>query len=243
MLVDEPGLVIVPTSEVGRFAIFTSAIAGTVKTEGTLLDLRCSASVSENINSSLREAFADHHAWVWIMGDDHVWGGDTLIRMLEILDDTTEADVLVPLVVRRNPPWHPVLAFSEGRFDEHGHPLYKTVQWEQLPSEGVLEVDVAGSAGMLIRRHVIDALEDPWFYSTPDEQGRQAILNEDFTFCRDVTNQGFRIFATVDCVLGHLGIFNVRPLFRQGRWGALTEFSTPEDQFRHMFMPVEYSDA
>jgi hypothetical protein len=31
----------------------------------------------------------------------------------------------------------------------------------------------------------------------------------------------------------------VRPLFHEGRWGALTEFSTMEDRFRHMFMPVE----
>ncbi len=37
--------------------------------------------------------------------------------------------------------------------------------------------------------------------------------------------------------MGHLGIFNVRPVRRGGRWGAMTEFSSPEEQFRHLFMP------
>jgi hypothetical protein len=40
-------------------------------------------------------------------------------------------------------------------------------------------------------------------------------------------------------VLGHLGNFNVRPMHNGERWGALTEFSTMDDKFRHVFMPVE----
>ena len=93
---------------------------------------------------------------------------------------------------------------------------------------------------MLIRREVIDALGDPWFYSTMDSEGRQVVLNEDVTVLHpDPREHGFRIFATADVSIGHLGIFNVRPLHHEGRWGALTEFSTMEDKFRHVFMPVE----
>ena len=36
---------------------------------------------------------------------------------------------------------------------------------------------------------------------------------------------------------GHIGVFNVRPMRRGGRWGALTEFSSPEERFRNLFMP------
>jgi hypothetical protein len=80
---------------------------------------------------------------------------------------------------------------------------------------------------------VIDAMRDPWFENTAGN-----ILNEDVHFCAKAKKLGFRIFASADVSLGHLGIFNVRPLYHGGRWGALTEFSTPDEQFRHMFMPV-----
>src|SRR5262249_40541247 len=89
------------------------------------------------------------------------------------------------------------------------------------------------SAGMLIRRDVIDRLGDPWFRSSGG-----VFLNEDVMFCQRARAQGFRVFATADVTMGHLGIFNVRPARREGRWGALTEFSSPEEQFRHMFIPV-----
>ena len=56
-------------------------------------------------------------------------------------------------------------------------------------------------------------------------------------FCRKVREAGFRVFASADHTMGHLGIFNVRPMRRGGRWGALTEFSSPEEQYRHLFMP------
>ena len=104
----------------------------------------------------------------------------------------------------------------------------------------MFEIDAAGSAGMLIRRRVIDSMEQPIFYSTLDAGGRQVVLNEDVTFCTRIRHEhGFRVFATADVVLGHLGIFNVRPMHNGERWGALTEFSTMDDKFRHVFMPVE----
>ena len=236
---ESPGTIALPTSEVGRFALFTVSIAGTQQPDGCYLDASCSASVTENLNGILRR-LRDQDEWVWVMGDDHVWASDTLMRMLETMDAYPEIDVLVPLCVKRNPPWHLVLFDEVGEQDEDGNPLFRPIPWERVPESGVFEVDSAGSAGMLVRRAVIDALGDPWFYSTMDTEGRQVVLNEDVTFCTRVRHEhGFRIFATADVAIGHLGIFNVRPLFHEGRWGALTEFSTMEERFRHMFMPVE----
>ena len=240
MLSESPGTLIVPTSEIGRFVLFTLALAGTHKPDDSLVSMQCSAAVTENINSAIRN-LRDDDRWVWIMGDDHVWDGSVLLDMLKVMDEHDEVDVLVPLVVKRNPPWHPVIVRSLGQVSDEGIPMFETIKWEEIPEEGLLEIDAAGSAGMLIRREVLDKLEDPWFFSTPDKNGRQALLNEDFTFCSYAKREaGARIFVTVDSVLGHLGVFNVRPLFRNGQWGALTEFSTPEEQFRHMLMPVEY---
>lgn len=91
---------------------------------------------------------------------------------------------------------------------------------------------------MLIRREALDLIGDPWFYSTPDKSGKGTIINEDITFCRNARSLGLRIFATSDVTMGHLGVFNVRPYHKDGRWGALTEFSSNDEQFRHLYMPV-----
>jgi hypothetical protein len=230
VIADAPGTIALPTSEIGRFAMFTVSLAGTRQPPDTHLSVMASASVTENLNQSIRD-LRDEDEWLWILGDDHVWEANCLIRLLEEMDRTPEADVLVPLVTKRNPPWHLVL-FHETDVIEDGMPAWRPFGWDEIPDSGVFEVDAAGSAGMLIRRHVLDAVGDPWFRSTGG-----VILNEDVTFCADVTRLGYRIFATADVTMGHLGIFNVRPLRREGRWGAMTEFSTPEEQFRQLFMP------
>jgi hypothetical protein len=238
---DSPGTIAIPTQEMQRFLLFTISLASTNQPPGCFLNAVASGSVTENLNTVFHQ-LRDDDRWVWIMGDDHCWPNDTLVRMLHTMDEHPEIDVLVPLVTKRNPPWHLVLFEETGERDEsyYSTPMFKPLEWEQVPASGVFEVDAAGSAGMLIRREVIEALEPPYFYSTTDLNGRGVVLNEDVTFCTRIRREhGFRIFATADCVLGHLGIFNVRPMHNGERWGALTEFSSMDDKFRHVFMPVE----
>jgi len=76
----------------------------------------------------------------------------------------------------------------------------------------VFPVDAAGSAGMLIKREVLDEMGDPWFYSTKDTEGRGVVLNEDVTFCTRARHEhGFTVYASADSTMGHIGIYNVRP--------------------------------
>jgi hypothetical protein len=228
-LADSPGTVAVPMSEIGRYAMFTVSLAGTRQPEGTALSIMASASVTENLNAVVRH-LNDQSEWVWIVGDDHVWENDALIRLLEATD-RTDADIMVPLVVKRNPPWHLVIFHEDGE-REDGLPRWRPFGWEEVPESGVFEIDAAGSAGMLIKRQVFEAIGDPWFHSSGG-----VVLNEDVMFCRDARAYGFGIFACADVTMGHLGIFNVRPFRRGGRWGALTEFSSPDEKFQHLFMP------
>lgn len=237
LLAESPGTIALPSAEIGRFAVFTVAIAGTQQPHNTFLNTMCSADVTENTNAIIR-GLRDEDEWVWLLGDDHVWPSETLMVMLRTLDDHPEIDVLVPLVAKRNPPWHLVVFHETGDMDEKGYPQFLPYRWDEIPTDGVFEIDAAGSAGMLIRRKVLDTLGDPWFYSTFDEKGRRINLNEDVLFCKRAREAGFRVFATADCTMGHLGIFNVRPAKRDGQWGCLTEFSSAEDQFRHLFMPT-----
>ena len=230
MLADAPGTIALPTSEIGRFTLFTISLAGTRQPTDTNLSVMAGASVVENLNSVIRHLRPEDQ-WVWILGDDHVWPSDTLMRLLEAMDDNLDADILVPLVTKRNPPWHLVVFHEAGQYDD-GVPRWKPYEWDEVPTHGLFEVDAAGSAGMLVRREVLDELGAPWFRSTDG-----VTLNEDVTFCADARRAGFRVFACADVAMGHIGIFNVRPAYREGRWGALTEFSSAQEQFRHLFMP------
>lgn len=230
LLSESAGTIALPTAEIGRFTMFMVSLAGTRQPENTHLSVMASASVTENLNAVIRQ-LRDEDEWVWILGDDHVWEHDCLLRLLDAMDANPEIDVLVPLVVKRNPPWHLVVFREAGEYED-GMARWAPFMWEEIPETGTFEVDAAGSAGMVVRREVLDRIGDPWFRSTGG-----VVLNEDVTFCSDARTHGFRVFATADVTMGHLGIFNVRPTRRGGRWGALTEFSSPEEQFRHLFMP------
>lgn len=230
MLAEAPGTIVLPTSEVGRFMLFTGSLAATQQPADTHLSIMASANVVENVNYSLR-ALREQDEWAWIIGDDHIWAPDCLMRLLRVMDDTPDADVLVPLVLKRNPPWH-LVVFHEAGVHDDGMPLWQPIPFEDIPEKGVFEVAAAGSAGMLIRREVLNEVGDPWF-----ENSNTTVLNEDVIFCSKARAAGFKVYATADVTMGHLGIFNVRPLYRNGRWGALTEFAAAEEQFRHLFMP------
>ena len=133
-LAESPCTLVIPTSEIGRFVLFTLALAGTVKPDNSLVSMQCSAAVTENLNSALRQLHPDHQT-VWIMGDDHVWDSSVLMDMLAIMDENPEVDILVPLVVKRNPPWHPVIVQSLGQVSDEGIPMFETVKWEDIPEK------------------------------------------------------------------------------------------------------------
>ncbi len=230
-LIGSAGTIAVPTQEIGRFTLFTVCLYGTERPVLTNLAIRASVSVTENLNSVIRD-LRDDDMWLWVLGDDHSWEPDALVRMLVTMDENPDIDVLVPLVVKRNPPWHLVVFHETDDVNEDGVQAWLPYRWDEVPETGVFEIDAAGSAGMLIRRATLDAIGDPWFGSTTG-----MVLNEDVIFCQKARDLGFRIFATADVSMGHIGVFNVSPRYRDGRWGAMAEFSSPEEQYRHLFMP------
>lgn len=224
-------------AEIGRFAAFTMALCGTLQPPGCHLSIMASASVTENLNSSIR-TMPDESEWMWILGDDHTWANDCLMQMLHILDEADHVDILVPLVLKRSPPFQPVVFHRDDSLADpripgsEDMPTFRPYHWDELPAAGLFEIDACGSAGMLVRRRVLDAMEEPWFRSTGG-----VILNEDVTFCLDARELGFHIYATADIVMGHLGIFNVQLHQHEGRWMPKLGFSTSDEQFRDAFLP------
>lgn len=201
--VEQGGTIGVIASELARYSDFCAALAILLKPPDARLIWTKAADVVGNSNTIFRNVMGE---WVWLLGDDHVFEPDCLLRLL-----AHDVDIVVPLVLMRTPPYAPVVTNRQmDDLDEHGNISYEIAF--DLPASGLHEVQTAGSAGMLVRRHVIEAMPDPWF----ETDGRG--LNEDFTFCRKAREAGFRIWCDVDTPMGHIAPHTVWPDFRDGAW-------------------------
>ena len=187
-----PGTIIVASGDLARYPGFTVSLLHLLRPPGTAWRFQVGLNVAASLNQGIRDMTGE---WVWIMGDDHILPPDTLARLLQ-----HNKDVIVPVCVRRKPPFVPVI-FKEPR---EGDPEWKFPpwKWSELPaSGGVHRIHVAGSAGMLIRRHVLEKVGDPWF-----EVGQQDSqqLNEDSYFCTKLAKLGIPLHVDLDTWIGHI---------------------------------------
>jgi hypothetical protein len=204
----KPGLIGVVAGDLSRYSEFNISLCAAIAASplGSELVYTRGVDVSGNCNEIIRKVLSLEKAdWVWILGDDHTFEQGLLLRMLEGVY-SEDLDLLVPHVLKRTPPWPPVVYSHQ---DEHG--WYVAAN---LPREGLTRIHAAGSAGMLIRRRVLEALEDPWFRPAPDAAG----LNEDLYFCQQVREAGFELWCDPALPMGHIAVHSVRPTYGEGGW-------------------------
>ena len=204
-----PGVICVASGELSRYPSFADSMIQLLRPRGTHVMWNCGLNVAANFNLAIRSMLANPlYQWAWIMGDDHEFDPTTLLRLLD-----REQDILVPLVVRRQPPFIPVLFKEEQPDTPYGQ--FPPHWWHEIPAHGLHEVHVAGSAGMLIRRNVLESMEDPWF-----EAGRMGrdLTNEDTWFCKKAQQLGFRIFADCDVQMYHWTPMALVPLRTPKGW-------------------------
>jgi hypothetical protein len=191
------GTIGVCSGELTRYADFPIALMHTQTPPGTKLYWAKGVNVVENMNAMVRAMEGD---WLWMIGDDHVFDFDILARLLE-----HNVDVVVPLCLKRTPPYDPVVYSHQNDRGEY-------VGSMDLPEHGLVEVYASGTAGMLVRRRVFEKLGDPVFSTGPHG------LNEDLTFCARLRDAGVKIWCDVDAPLGHIGPISVWPKFEDGEW-------------------------
>jgi len=154
------------------------------------------------------EMEADYILW---LDSDMVFRPDTLERMMAVMDDHPEIDVLSGLYFRRGHPFTPVL-FKTLEVNKEG-----TLDWsdyEELPDE-LFEIAGCGFGCVLMRTDMlldIAAKEEGGRWFTPI-----ADAGEDCAFCIRARREGYRIFCdpTVDC--GHMAYTPVTKNF----WKAM----------------------
>ena len=189
---------------VGSLARYTALFASLEKLKapkGTKLIFAEGPEVARNCNTMVDQMSGE---WLWIMGDDHRFGPDILIKLLE-----RKRDIVVPLVLRRQPPFETVLY---KKMVSDGAPNEK-YQLSDLPSGGLLEVDAAGSAGMLVRQEVFGVLPRPWFEF-------QRHTSEDVGFCVNARAAGFKVHADLDQTMTHITPCEIEPVRSDGKWTA-----------------------
>lgn len=204
-----PGTIAVLADEVSRFSRFGLALAALTMPVGTHIVYGIGRNIAEQTNRIIRDMHGD---WVWLQGDDHVFHPDLLMKLL-----AHDVDVVAPFVLMRHHPFLPVVFSSEVEDGQHVR-----MDFTDIPDGGLIEVHAAGSAGMLIRKHVLDAIGDPWLEFTPLAGG---VLGEDLSLCRKIRAAGFPIHVDLGSAIGHLSIVAAWPAYVDGQWCAQIDFN------------------
>ena len=129
---------------------------------------------------------------------DMVFTPDTLERMMKVLDEHPEVDVLSGLYFRRGHPFTPVL-FSRLGIDENG--LLDFADYNDIPDE-LFEIAGCGFGCVLMRTDMlldIAAKEGGGVWFSP-----MANAGEDCAFCIRARENGYKICCDPSIDLGHM---------------------------------------
>ena len=142
------------------------------------------------------EMDADYILW---LDSDMVFPPDTLERMMKVLDEHPEIDVLTGLYFRRGAPFTPVL-FSKLEVNDEGVLEFDDVP--ELPNE-LFEVAGCGFGIVLMRTEMlldIAAKEGGGMWFSPI-----ANAGEDCAFCIRARENGYKIYCDPSIEAGHMG--------------------------------------
>jgi hypothetical protein len=186
------GTVGLAVQDTGRFTAFTEAMRALQTPPDTHVLWRYGSHIVNGMNWLADNMVGD---WLWLMGDDHSFDPHLLLRLLD-----HNVDVVVPVCLMRQQPFLPVVRVNDNN---------DVLDLAKLkPSDGLVEIHSAGSAGMLIRKPVLDKLKAVFpgrvFEENPD-------VSEDFLLCRRIRELGFSIHCDLGSRLGHLAVVGVWP--------------------------------
>lgn len=193
------GVIGIATGSIGRYRTFDKCLYKMEMPEGSFIDWQEGPHIASNFNNMVRTTLAGDYEWLWILGDDHTWHPTLLRALLE-----RDVDIVVPLCVRRTIPCFPVI-------HEDVKKDYAGVGYDWLEGKlGLIELvdKTVGNAGMLVKRHVLEAMDDPWFEdgkTTPTSGGC------DLWFCQKAMNMGTTVHLDLDNLMGHLTYNSIWP--------------------------------
>ena len=179
---------------------FLSFLGLTARSFTLLVPVWASGRMAENIasarNSLVRQAFDNDATHLLMMDTDQIYPPDCIDKLI-----SHDKDMASVRVHRRWPPFEVIM--NRGEIGK-----YKHVSDKECFSGDLVEIDATGTACMLIKMEVFEALSDPWFYlkngskSPHNRHGKP--VGEDIRFCSDAKAAGFDIFVDTSIEVGHI---------------------------------------
>ena len=111
-------------------------------------------------------------------------------------NDGAERLVVAGLAFRRCEPYDPNVYLV----DRERHELLQPAEW----GKGLMPVDIAGTAAMLISRTVFERLPKPWFAMDYSGAADGKWPGEDIWFCERCREAGIRIWVDTTTICPHL---------------------------------------
>ena len=195
---------------------------------GTVYAYATSCNPARNTNNLVKMLLKEPKLeWLWIMGDDHCFEEDCLMKLM-----AHGKDCIMPLTPRRQFPFDSVLL-------KEWVPSKGTAQWytweeiEQFTEP--FPIAAGGSAGLLVRRRVFESMSTPYF-----QVGRYIMddLQEDVFFTARCNSIGYTVYCDPFTTLGHLTTAIMFPRRNEtGQIGIAANMSG----FKMMLVPPGYT--
>lgn len=192
------GMIGMSCGELARFSETYASLMGLRKPPGTIFMQCRSMSIADNWNQIARMFMESSAEWLFLTNDDQTYAPDTLIRLL-----ARNVDVVTGLYLSRAFPFSPVIHDDE---DADG---FVRTRYLQQGESGLVPVISAGDGALLIRRHVMEKIGDPWWALSHQNHADKAV--HDMNFSRKVRAAGFQMYCDLDVTPGHLGVFAIFP--------------------------------
>lgn len=198
------GAVCLITGDLTRYAVSMQSIMALKVPPGSVNAWNMGVLIGRSINQAFATVIANPALqWAWIMGDDHTFDPDVILKLLD-----REVDVVAPLCLNRLPPMDPTIV---------DHVKVRMKYLEDLPTTGLYKLgpdETCGDAGLLIRRRVLEAIPSPWY----DHRISGAMAAEDQAFVLRVKNAGFDVNIDLDVTIGHVGQVVYEPVRKGDHW-------------------------
>lgn len=146
-------------------------------------------------NILCRKMLSGDWTHIFMLDADMIYPQNTLARLLQ--DDK---DIVAPFYIRK------VRGYAPNAFiiDDSG--------WHTVWADDLKKVNAVGTGGILIKRHVLETLNDPWFeYDSYEHNGVKEQRSEDVVFCERAVERGFEVWVDGRLKCGHVGRFVVYP--------------------------------
>lgn len=204
------GTIIVAAAIQPRYYEFQMALEGLQVPAGTKLFIERSCDITQNFNKGVQKMIGE---WVWLLGDDHAFAPDLLLRLLN-----HKVDIVVPVTPCKIPPWMPCVMHGPVDGERLWHENMMLYDWDELSGHGLLAFpkgDFIGQAGMLVRKPVLDKIGYPWFKCGQLDKGR---LQEDMMFCHELQQLGYTVWIDQEVIFDHYFIVGVTARRHEGKY-------------------------